>query len=128
MKKSITGICFFILLAVLAVGSFSIAPANAETDSDYLFSSQSNNTWILQKSTRKMILVSFEKNDNIWKSEVITIPDVFDLGKCIITAVGMRGTSVFLFDKSSSLITLFSANDDGSIKSYLTGDLKEDLK
>jgi hypothetical protein len=40
----------------------------------------------------------------------------------------MSGNSVFLFDKSSSLITLFSANDDGSIKACLAGDRKEDLK
>jgi hypothetical protein len=75
-----------------------------------------------------MILVNFEKTDKIWKSDIITIPDRFNLDKCVITAVGMRGTSVFLFDKSSSLITLFSANDDGSIKTYLVGDIKEDLK
>jgi hypothetical protein len=128
MKKSIAGICFFILFAFLAIGTFTSAPANAGTDSDYLFSSKSNNTWILQKTTRKMILVNFEKTDRIWKSDVITIPDEFNLDNCVITAVGMRGTSVFLFDESSSLITLFSANDDGSIKTYLAGELKEDLK
>ena len=82
----------------------------------------------MKKSTRKLILVNFEKTDHIWKSKVITIPDEFNLNKCIITAVGIRGTSVFLFDKFSSLITLFSAGADGSIKTYLVGDLKEELK
>lgn len=128
MKKSITTTCFLILLAFLAIGTFSSAPAIAETDSDYLFSSQSNNTWVLHKSTRKMILVNFEKKDKIWKSDTITIPDGFNIDKCVITAVGIRGTSVFLIDTSSSLITLFSANDDGSIKAYPVGNLKEDLK
>jgi hypothetical protein len=120
--------CFFILFAFLTIGIFSSTPAAAESDSDYLFSSQSNNTWVLHKSTRKMILVNFEKADNIWKSDIITIPDGFNLDKCVITAVGIRGTSVFLFDKSSSFITLFSAKDDGSIKAFPVGELKEDLK
>ena len=128
MKKIIAFMCSFMLFTFLAIGTFSSTPASAESDEDYLFSSQSNNTWILQKSTRKMILVSFEKTNQIWKSNVVTIPGEFNLDKCVITAVGMRGTSVFLFDRSSSLITLFSANDDGSIKTYLAGDLKDDLK
>ena len=103
-------------------------PASADTDSDYLFSSLSNNTWVLQKSTRKLILVSFEKSEKIWKSEVVTIPAEFNLDRCAVTAVGMRGTSVFLFDQSSSRMTLYSAADDGSIKTYPTIDLKDDLK
>jgi hypothetical protein len=56
-----------------------------------------------------------------------TIPVEFNLNKCIIKAVGIRGTSAFLFDKSSGSITLFSADDD-SIKTFLVGNLKEDLK
>lgn len=61
MKKSITTTCFLILLAFLVIGTFSSAPAIAETDSDYLFSSQSNNTWVLSKSTRNMILGNFAR-------------------------------------------------------------------
>jgi hypothetical protein len=80
------GICFFILFAFLAIGTLISASATAGTDSDYLFSFKSNNTWILQKSTRKMILVNFEKTDQIWKSDVITIPDGFNLDNCVITA------------------------------------------
>lgn len=127
MKKIIAALSFFTLFWVIAYGTYGTT-VFAETDSDYLYSSKSNNTWILKKSTRKLILVNFEKADHIWKSKVIIIPDEFNLNKCIITAVGIRGTSVFLFDKSSSLITLFSAGADGSIKTYLVGDLKEDLK
>jgi len=82
----------------------------------------------LKKSTRKLILVNFEKTNYIWKSKVITIPVEFNLNECTIKAVGLRGTSVFLFDKASGLITLFSADDDGSIKTFLVGNIKEDLK
>jgi len=128
MKRTVATLCFFILFAVFAFGTFSAAPASAEPDGDYLVSSLSNNTWVLHKSTRKMLLVSFEKSENIWKSEVVTIPAEFNLDKCVVTAVGMRGTSVFLFDTSSSLITLFSADDKGKVKAYPVGDLKEDLK
>lgn len=128
MKKATHFLCLFILSASLASGIFYSAPAAAQTDADFMFSSLSNNTWVLQKSTRKMILVSFEKSEKIWKSEVITIPAEFNLDRCAITAVGMRGTSVFLFDESSSRMTLYSAADDGTIKTYPTIDLKDDLK
>ncbi len=75
-----------------------------------------------------MDLVSFEKKNRIWKSNAITIPEEFNINESIITAVGMRGTSVFLFDKSSGLITLYSAGDDGKIMTYITDNLKEELK
>ena len=128
MKKIIALMCFFTLFSFFAIETFSGTTVFAETGSDYLFSSQSNNTWILKKSTRKLILVNFEKTNYIWKSKVITIPVEFNLNECTIKAVGLRGTSVFLFDKSSGLITLFSADDDGSIKTFLVGNIKEDLK
>ena len=119
---------YFTLFSFFAIVTFSATTVFAETGSDYLFSSQSNNTWVVKKSTRKLILVNFEKTDRIWKSKITTIPVEFNLNECIIKAVGIRGTSAFLFDKSSGLITLFSADDDGSIKTFLVGNLKEDLK
>jgi hypothetical protein len=128
MKKTITIMAYFTLFSFFTIAVFSGTIAFAETGSDYLFSSQSNNTWVLKKSTRKLILVNFEKTDHIWKSKIITIPVEFNLNECVIKAVGIRGTSAFLFDKSSGLITLFSADDDGSIKTFLVGNLKEDLK
>ena len=128
MKKIVATMWFFILFSFFAIVTFSNTTVFAESGSDYLFSSKSNNTWILNKLTRKLILVNFEKADNIWKSKVISIPGEFNLNECTIEAVGMRGTSVFLIDMSSSLITLFSAEDDGSIKTFLVGNLKEDLK
>ena len=128
MKKIVATMCFFTLFSFFAIVTFSNTTVFAETGNDYLFSSKSNNTWILKKSTRKLILVNFEKTDHIWKSKVISIPGEFNLNECVIKAVGLRGTSVFLIDMSSSLITLFSAEDDGSFKTFLVGNLKEDLK
>ena len=128
MKKAFTVIISCFLVSFIAVTVFPVNTAFAESDNDYLFSSKSNNTWVLKKSTRKMVLVNFEKKNQLWKSKVITIPEEFNVNECIITAVGMRGTTVSLFDASSGLLTLYSAGDDGSIKTYLTGSLKEDLK
>ena len=128
MKKIIVLRCFVILFSFFVIVAFSNTTVFAEADGDYLSSSESNNTWVLKKSTRKLMLVNFEKTDYIWKSKVVTIPDEFNLNECTIKAVGRRGTSVFIFDKSSSLITLFSADDDGSIVTFLIGNLKEDLK
>ena len=128
MKKIIVLRCFVILFSFCVIVAFSNTTVFAEADGDYLSSSESNNTWVLKKSTRKLMLVNFEKTDYIWKSKVVTIPDEFNLNECTIKAVGRRGTSVFIFDKSSSLITLFSADDDGSIVTFLIGNLKEDLK
>jgi hypothetical protein len=128
MKKIVATRCLSILFLFFVITTFSDTTVFAASDSDYLFSCESNNAWVLKKSTRKLMLVNFEKTNYIWKSKVITIPDEFNLNECTIEAVGRRGTSVFIFDKSSGLITLFSADDDGSIMTFQIGNLKEDLK
>jgi hypothetical protein len=82
----------------------------------------------MNTSTKKLIFYQFEEPDKVWKSNQITVPMDFNLDKCVIKAVGVRGTSVFLFDKSSGMTTLYKVKNDHSIESYQLVNIGGDLK
>ena len=127
MKKTfiMTAICVLLVSVVIQTGGSQVVWAE---EGNFLFSSISNNTWALDKSTRQLILVNFEKPDQVWKSNPIIIPDSFDLSACRLEAVGIRGTAVFLIDTSGGLVTFYDAKDDGSIKAFKVVNIKESLK
>ena len=75
-----------------------------------------------------MIFLKFEKPDSVWKSNQITVPVNFNLDKCEIKAVGSRGGSVFLYDKSLGMITIYKVNKDHSVESYIVVNIEEDLR
>ena len=127
MKRTIIMMGIFILLVSIVIQGGS-TPAVWAEEGNFLFSSISNNTWALDKSTRQLILVNFEKPDQVWKSNPIIIPDSFDLSACRLEAVGVRGTAVFLLDTSGGLVTFYDAKDDGSIKAFKVVNIKEALK
>lgn len=121
----IIGICLLLLTVTLQVGSSGSAWAE---DGKFIFSSVSNNTWAIEKSTRKLILIHFEGPKETWKSKPFTIPEGFDLNHCRLKAVGARGTSAFLYDSNAGLVTLFDANDDGSIVTFEIVNVHESVK
>ncbi len=122
--KTINGV--FIILVIFVIGALPNSVAFAE--SDLLFSAQSNKIWALKKSTRKLIYMQFEKQNITWKSNTIIAPSEFNLNESVLTSVGSRGTSVFLYDKSSGLITFFTVQKDHSIRSYIVVNMDEELK
>lgn len=75
-----------------------------------------------------MIFVQFKKPDAIWKSNQVTVPVDFNLDKCALKAVGGRGTSVFLYDKSSAMTTFYQVNKDHSVNEFKVVNIGEDLK
>jgi len=105
MKIAILKKCVIIMLAVFFISTLYSAPVMAE--SDLMFSAMSNSIWVLKKSTRKLIFIQFKSKTKTWKSNPIEVPQEFNLDECELVAVGSRGTSVHLYDKSSGLITLF---------------------
>ena len=121
----VIGICILMFTVTLQISAAK--PACAETGK-FLFSSVSNNTWAIEKSTRKLILIHFEGPKETWKSKPVSIPENFDLSHSQLKAVGLRGTSAFLYDPIAGLVTLFDANDDGSIVTFETVNVREAVK
>jgi hypothetical protein len=77
-------ICFFLVV------SFFAFTETGYTDSGEKFLTAGSyiNIWVLNKETRKMMFVSFQEADELWKSQVVTIPPQFDLDKCALSAAG----------------------------------------
>lgn len=128
MKKLYRAFCAFTLLAMSVTVLVFVNTAYAESGDDFIYSSQSNSIWVLSKSTRKMIYVQFAKEDALWKSNQVPVPANFNLDKCVLKAVGSRGGSVFLCDKSSGMITLYQVNKDQSVRQFRVVDVGKDLK
>ena len=121
----IVGICVLLLTITLPVGNSGLARAG---EGKFLFSSVSNNTWAIEKSTRKLILIHFDGPKEIWKSKPVTIPESFDLNHSQLKAVGARGTSAFLYDPNAGLVTLFDADDNGTIVTFEIVNVHESVK
>ena len=128
MKRLCVLIGIFVLFIMFVTGINSLSPAFAEDNDNLLFSAESNSIWVLDKTTRKLIYIKFTKPDTVWKTNTVTVPPNFNLDKTKMKAVGGRGTSVFLYDKSKGLITLYQAIKDHSIRGYLVVPAIEDLK
>ena len=77
------------------------------------------NIWVLNKETRKMMFVSFQEADELWKSQVATIPAHFNLDKCVLSVAGGRGKAVFLHDSSSGMTTMFLVEKNRSVVQYM---------
>jgi len=127
MKKTIiaVGIGMLLVTAILQMGGRAAVWAG---EGKFLFSSVSNNTWVLDTSTRQLILINFEKPDKTWKSKPVSVPAGFDVNQSRLKAVGVRGTAVVLQDTSSGLVTFFDAKDDGSIVAFEVIDIKDSMK
>jgi len=128
VKKLCTMICLFTFLMMCLISIMSVSIASAESEDNFIFSAQSNSIWVLNKSTRKMIFLQFKEPDEIWKSNQVTIPVDFNLAKCVLKAVGSRGTCVFLYDKFSGMTTFYKAKKDHSVLKYIVVNIEEDLK
>ncbi len=125
--RRIIGIGICILMFTVTLQISGAKPASAE-DGKFIFSSVSNNTWAIEKSTRKLILIHFEGPKETWKSKPISIPESFDLSHSRLKAVGARGTSVILYDLNAGHVTLFDAKDDGTIVTFETVNVQEAVK
>lgn len=118
----LVGVCVTVILMGVLVN-----PASAGGGGNFILSAQSNSIWVLNKSSRKMMFMQIEEEE-VWKSHTTTIPAGFDIDKCRLEAVGGRGTSVFLYDKSSGKVTLFKAMKDHTIHQFQVVDAGADLK
>ena len=128
MKQLCTIIGVFAFFTMCLISVMFVSIASAESEGNFIFSAESNSIWVLNKSTRKMIFVQFKKPDKIWKSNQVTVPVNFNLDKCELKAVGGRGTSVFLYDKSSAMTTFYQVQKDHSVNQFMVINIGEDLK
>ncbi len=128
MKRLYTVVGVFTLLMMFVISTILVSVASAESKGGFIFSPLSNAIWVLNKSTRKMIFVQFKKPDKMWKSNQVTVPVNFNLDKCELNAVGGRGTSVFLYDKSSAMTTFYQVKSDHTVDQFMVINIGEDLK
>ena len=113
---------------VCVLSSSSVNVASAESGKNFVVSALSNSAWILNKSSKKLMFIQFQKEDEVWKSHPVTVPANVDIDNCALQAAGGRGTCVFLYDSSSGIITFYEVKKDHSIKAYMVVDTKADLK
>ena len=123
-KLVIVGICVscLFLIAVPNVKDTALA----ESGDKYIVSVTSNGGWALNKDSRKLMFFRYMDPQETWTTNPIVLPQDIDLNNCVLQAVGSRGTSVFLYDKSSHVIRLYKAIKNHSTLDY--GGLNLDTK
>lgn len=127
MHPRIQKIAATVLFVLLALTALAPLPAAAGDGGDFISSAVSNNIWILKKSTRTLIFMQFSEPAKLWKSNPVIVPPDFNLEACTLTAVGTRGTSVFLQDRASGLVTFYEAKKDHTVVPYLVVDVNESI-
>ena len=118
---------FTVLLIFLCNLTF-LDIALAEDGKNYIFSAQANAVWILNKTTRKMMYLKFEKQDEIWKSSPFQIPASYNIDHCALQITGRRGQAILLFDKSSGVAAVYEVKSNRSIEKYIDLSLPENDK
>ncbi|UCF00884.1 MAG: hypothetical protein JSV14_10825 [Deltaproteobacteria bacterium] len=108
-------ICLFV-----AVSCFGFAGTGHTVSGEkFLTAGSYINIWVLNKETRKMMFVSFQEADELWKSQVVTIPAHYNLDKCVLSAAGGRGKAVFLHDSSSGMKTMFLVDKNRTVVQFM---------
>jgi hypothetical protein len=74
------------------------------------------------------MFLKYQEENQVWKSDKITVPTDIDLNNTSLIATGREGTQVFLNDKASGFITFYEVQKDRSIKKFISVDLANDLK
>ena len=123
-KLVIVGICVSCLFFITVPNVKDTALA--ESGDKYIVSVLSNGGWALNKVSRKLMFFRYMDPQETWTTNPIVLPQGIDLNNCVLQAVGSRGTSVFLYDKSSHVIRLYKAIKDHSTLDY--GGLNLDTK
>jgi len=108
-------ICLFVVVSCFGF----TGTGYSESGEKFLTSGSYINIWVLNKETRKMMFVSFQEADELWKSQVVTIPSQFNLDKCALSAAGGRGKAVFLHDSSSGMTTMFLVANNHTVVQYM---------
>lgn len=128
MKANVKGILVAVLVLGFGVGIMVLTHTPALAEDNFLFSAESNNIWVLNKATKKMFFMQFQKEDTIWKSNMVTLPSDMNVDALKIKSVGSRGTSLMVVDRSSGKVTMYTVNDDRSVRKYVTVDSGAELK
>ena len=116
-------ICIVVCILSLSQGD----TASANNADQFISVGGYNNIWIINKTTRELIFVQFEKKDKLWKSEVVSIPASYDLDHSVWIPAGGKVRSVILQDQSSGMTTFFTIKGDHSVEKYLDYNAGEDL-
>ena len=119
MRRSFPSTVALISLFVVVACFGFTRTGHTESGEKFLSAGSYINIWVLNKETRKMMFVSFQEKDELWKSQVVIIPPDFDLDKCVLSAAGGRGKAVFLHDTSSGMTTMYLVENDHTVIQYM---------
>ncbi len=105
-------------------------------DKKFLVAGKWDKFWILNCSSRELVLIDFSGAKKVNKSPPVTVPQSFNLAECKFEVVGGKGEGVSLLDRSSGVTTLYTHKFHGdvsdgpkySIQEYLSVDLGDELK
>ena len=117
-----------ICISVLVFSLTIVDIAWAQNEGNYIVSIRHSCVWALNKSTRKLMFLKYQDENQVWKSDQITVPTDVDVNNTLLIATGREGTQVFLYDKASGFVTFYEVQKDRSIKKYINVDLASDLK
>jgi hypothetical protein len=117
-----------ICISVLVFSLIIIDVSWAQNEGNYIVSTRHSCVWALNKSTRKLMFLKYQDENQVWKSDQITVPTDVDLNNTRLIATGREGTQVFLYDKASGFVTFYEVQKDRSIKKFVNVDLASDLK
>jgi hypothetical protein len=118
MRRSFPSTVALISLFVVVACFGFTRTGHAENGEKFLSAGSYINTWVLNKETRKMMFVSFQEQDELWKSELVIVPSDFNLDECVLSAAGGRGKAVFLLDTSSGMTTMFLVENNHKVVQY----------
>ena len=107
MKKIAQIVRLLTVLLLLFSNLTFLDIAFAEDGQQYTFSAQANSVWILNKTTRKMMSLKFEKQDKVWKSDPFQIPPTYNIDHCAFQIVGRKGQALLVFDTSSGAAEVY---------------------
>jgi hypothetical protein len=118
MSRPFSSIVVLISLFVVVACFGFTRTGHTESGEKFLAAGSYINTWVLNKETRKMMFVSFQEQDELWKSELVIVPSDFNLDECVLSAAGGRGKAVFLLDTSSGMTTMFLVENNHKVVQY----------
>ena len=128
IKKFAAWVGSIVCISVLVLSLAIVDVAWAQSGGNFIVATKQSCMWAVNKSTRKLMFLKYQDDNNVWKSDPITVPSNIDLNESVLIVTGRENTQTFLYDLSSGFVVFYEVLKDRSIKKYHSVDLASDLK